>query len=75
MKVRAKHWLKHSGTWYRGGQEFEAADAEIASLDGMIEIAEAPVSPKPEQTAEKTEEQATETAVKGRRGRPKKTEQ
>ena len=70
VKVRAKHWLKHNGTWYHGGQEFEAAEEDIQSLDGMIESAEAPVSPKPEQTAEEIEEKA----VKGRRGRRKKTE-
>ena len=43
MKVRANHWLKHGGTWHKGGDVFDINPAEAAELRGMIEIAEAPV--------------------------------
>ena len=60
MKVRARHWLKYDGTWYRGGDVFEVATTDTNSLNGMVDIAENAISPE------------TETE-KPKRGRPKKT--
>ena len=65
MKVKAKHWLKYNGIWYRGGDEFEIPTTDAEALGGMVEIAETPVHVEP---AEPEEEQPK------RRGRPKKSE-
>ena len=65
MKVKAKHWLKYNGVWYRGGDEFEIPTTDAEALDGMVEIAETPVHVEP---VEPEEDQPK------RRGRPKKSE-
>ena len=64
MKVKAKHWLKHNGIWYRGGDVFEIPTTDAKELEGMVEIAETPVG--------ETAEPAVE-APKKRGGRPRKT--
>ena len=52
MKVRAKHFLKYNGMWYRGGETFEISTTEATELEDMIEVAETPVSEKePEKPA------------------------
>lgn len=28
MKVIARHWVNYNGTWYKGGEEFDADDFE-----------------------------------------------
>lgn len=69
MKVKAKNWLKHNGTWYRGGDMFEIATVEVDELQGMIEMAETPVlTAEPEETGEIPEDQPK------RRGRKPKAE-
>lgn len=69
MKVKAKNWLKHNGTWYRGGDMFEIATVEMDELQGMIEMAETPVlTAEPEEAGEIPEDQPK------RRGRKPKAE-
>lgn len=69
MKVKAKHWLKHDGVWYKGGDEFEVSEIEAEALKGMIEITEAPVHAEPEKPQE-----VTTTEQPKRRGRKPKAE-
>ena len=53
MKVKAKNWLKHNGTWYKGGDVFEIATVEVDELREMIEMAETPVlTAEPEEASE-----------------------
>lgn len=69
MKVKAKNWLKHNGTWYRGGDVFEIATVEVDELQKMIEMAETPVlTAEPEEAVEIPEDQPK------RRGRKPKAE-
>ena len=51
MKVAAKHWVNHNGTWYQPGETYD---------DGTKEIAEA-------ETVASQEEQKTEQPRKPRR--------
>ena len=37
MKVKAKLNIKHHGVWYAPGTEFEAEEADLASLAGLVE--------------------------------------
>ena len=43
MKVKAKHWLKHNGVWYKGGDTFEIPTTDAKELEGMVELDETPV--------------------------------
>ena len=63
MKVKAKHWLKHNGVWYRGGDVFEIPTTDADELKGMVDIAETPIEDAAEPAVE---------APKKRGGRPRK---
>ena len=64
MKVKAKHWLNHDGTWYRAGETFEISTSDAEALADSVEISETPVR------AAETEE----TEAPKRRGRPRRTD-
>ena len=41
MKVRAKHWVNYNGTWYKGGDEFEADNFnDVKEFASMVEAPE-----------------------------------
>lgn len=71
MRVRAKHWLNHNGTWYRGGEVFEIPTTEAEMLKEHIEIAETPLFFAAEEESENRT--AVESEAPKKRGRPKKT--
>lgn len=64
MKVRAKHNINLSGTYYSGGEVFEISTTDAEALGDMIEIAETPVQVEPEKVE-----------APKRRGRQKKSEE
>ena len=81
MRVRAKCWINHNGTWHKGGEEFEIEDTEI--LDGVeivkaeiaVESAPVEVGAEPTQDGEFKSEifpPLDEEAPK-KRGRPRKS--
>lgn len=68
MKVKARHWLNHDGTWYRAGETFEISTGDLDEMRGVVELAETPVTDNIGVDAD------GEVETVKRRGRPKKSE-
>lgn len=66
MKVKAKTNIKYNAEWFLTGQTFEAAEADMASLGGVVEVvAEVTAQPAPaveEKAAEAEKEPVAEEA-------------
>lgn len=69
MKVRAKNWICHNGTWHKSGEEFEVSRTDMEQMNGSVEIAETPLT-----WNEPEEEKAPESPAR-RGGRRKKAEE
>ena len=70
MKVRAKHWVKYDGSWYRPGQEFDISITEVDQMSADVDVAEPLDRDAEPDTAEVP---ALEEKPSRRGGRPKKT--
>lgn len=66
MKVRAKNWICHNGTWHKSGEEFEISRDDAELISESVEIVETPLT-----WDEPNEESVAEAKPRSRR---KKTE-
>ena len=44
MKVKAKTNIKYGGDWFNTGMTFDAAEADLGSLSGLVEVVEEPAT-------------------------------
>lgn len=73
MRVKAKHWLKHEGKWYKSGESFEVSVMDYDALKDCVDMAETPLdeaNTEPPDTAPPSSD-GTVNARRGR-GRPRK---